>query len=122
MWTKRQLITQAYEEIGLASYVFDLTPEQLESARRRMDAMVAGWNANGARISYPLPSTADGSDLDQQCTIPDYAIEAVFVVVGGGISVGLHDAADGFSGFVFVQVVLCTISHRHTRQVPCFVG
>lgn len=78
-WTKRQLVTQAYEEIGLASHVFDLTPEQLESARRRMDAMVAGWNANGARISYPLPSTADGSDLDQECTIPDYAIEAVYL-------------------------------------------
>jgi len=25
-WTKRQYVTQAFEEIGLASYVFDLTP------------------------------------------------------------------------------------------------
>jgi hypothetical protein len=28
-WTKRDFITQAFEEAGLGSYVFDLTPEQL---------------------------------------------------------------------------------------------
>jgi hypothetical protein len=47
-WTKRQFITQAFEEIGLAAYVFDLTTEQLQSALRRMDAMVAGWNSPSA--------------------------------------------------------------------------
>ena len=30
-WTKRQIVTQAFEEIGLASYVFDLEPEQLRA-------------------------------------------------------------------------------------------
>lgn len=78
-WTKRQLITQAYEEIGLALYVFDLTPEQLESARRRLNAMVAGWNANGVRINFPLPADADSDDIDQECGIPDYAIEALYL-------------------------------------------
>jgi len=62
-WTKRQFITQAFEEIGLAAYVFDLTAEQLDSALRRMDSMVAGWNANGVRIGYPLPGSPEDSDL-----------------------------------------------------------
>ena len=31
-WTKRQYIVDAFEEIGLASYVYDLQPEQLQSA------------------------------------------------------------------------------------------
>lgn len=79
MWTKRQLITQAFEEIGLASYVFDLTPEQLESARRRMNAMVGGWDANGVRIGYPFPADANSDDLDQPCDIPAYAIEAIYL-------------------------------------------
>lgn len=54
-WTKRQFVTQAFEEIGLASYVFDLTPEQLDSALRRLDTMIASWNALGIRLGYPLP-------------------------------------------------------------------
>lgn len=78
-WTKRQLITQAFEEIGLAAYVFDLTPEQLQSALRRMDSMVGGWNANGVRISYPLPSNPDDSDLDEDSGVPDFANEAIYL-------------------------------------------
>lgn len=78
-WTKRQLITQAFEEIGLAAYVFDLTPEQLQSALRRMDAMVAGWNSNGVRIGYPLPSSPDSSNIDADSGVPDFANEAIFL-------------------------------------------
>lgn len=78
-WTKRQFITQAFEEIGLAAYVFDLTPEQLDSALRRMDSMVGGWNANGVRIGYPLPSNPDDSDLDEDSGVPDFANEAIYL-------------------------------------------
>lgn len=78
-WTKRQLIIQAFEELGLAAYVSDLTPEQLESALRRMDAMVSGWSANGIRIAYPLPSSPQLSDLDAESNIPDFAIEAIYL-------------------------------------------
>jgi hypothetical protein len=78
-WTKRQFITQAFEEIGLAAYVFDLTPEQLDSALRRMDAMVGGWNANGVRINYPLSSTPQSSNLDDDSGVPDFANEAIYL-------------------------------------------
>lgn len=78
-WTKRQFITQAFEEIGLAAYVFDLTPEQLQSALRRMDAMVGGWNANGVRINYPLSSTPQSSNLDDDSGVPDFANEAIYL-------------------------------------------
>lgn len=78
-WTKRQFITQAFEEIGLAAYVFDLTPEQLDSACRRMDAMVAGWNANGVRISYPLSTSPDSTNLDDDSNVPDFANEAIYL-------------------------------------------
>jgi hypothetical protein len=77
-WTKRQLVTQAFESIGLAAYVFDLTADQLQSAVRQMDALIAGWGANGIRISYPLPTKPDDSDLDQDSGIPDWAVEAVY--------------------------------------------
>lgn len=78
-WTKRDFITQAFEEIGLASYVFDLTPEQLQSALRRLDAMIAGWNANGVRIGYPLPVSPNSSDIDVDTYVPDFACEAIYL-------------------------------------------
>ena len=77
-WTKRQFIEQAFEEIGLASYVFDLTPEQLDSALRRLDSMMASWNAKGLRLGYPLPSSPTDSDLDEQSGVPDSANEAIY--------------------------------------------
>ena len=76
-YTKRDIVEQAFEEIGLASYVFDLQPQQLDSALRRLDAMMATWNAKGIRLGYPLPSSPAGSDLDQETGVPDNAIEAM---------------------------------------------
>jgi hypothetical protein len=78
-WTKRQLIEQAFDEMGLAPHIFDITPEQEQSALRRMDAMVAGWNANGIRISYPLPSSPDYSNIGIDSEVPDYAVEAIYL-------------------------------------------
>jgi hypothetical protein len=65
-FTKRQIIEQAFEEIGLASYVFDITPDQLQSALRRLDLMVASWQAMNIQIGYPLPASPDNSNIDEQ--------------------------------------------------------
>lgn len=63
-WTKKQIIEQAFEEIGLASYIFDLTPDQLDSALRRLDLMVASWQAKNIQIGYPLPVAPENSNID----------------------------------------------------------
>jgi len=76
-YSKRQFVTAAFEEIGLASYVFDLQPEQLQSALRRLDAMMASWNALGIRLGYPLPSSPQFSDIDAESEVPDSANEAI---------------------------------------------
>ncbi|NDC95247.1 hypothetical protein EBZ38_13070 [bacterium] len=81
-WTKRQFVVQAFEEIGLASYVFDLTPEQLQSALRRLDSMIATWNGMGIRLGYPLPNYPQNSDLDEETFVPDSANEAIYTNLG----------------------------------------
>jgi len=81
-WTKRQFVVQAFEEIGLASYVFDLGPEQLQSALRRLDAMMAAWNAKGIRVGYPIPGSPENSDLDTETNVPDSANEAIYLNLG----------------------------------------
>jgi len=77
-WTKRQFVIQAFEEVGYASYKFDLQNEQLESALRRMDAMMSTWNGLGIRVGYPIPTSPENSDLDQETNVPDSANEAIY--------------------------------------------
>jgi hypothetical protein len=77
MWTKRDLVNQALEEIGLSSAVYDMQPEQMESVKRRLDLMMASWNAEGLRLGYPVGTLAT-SDLDDDSGLPDVSIEAVY--------------------------------------------
>lgn len=76
-YTKRHIVDAAMAELGLASYAFDLMPEQVEAALRRLDSMLAEWNACGIRLAYPVPSSPDLSDIDADSGIPDSAWEAV---------------------------------------------
>ena len=78
-WTKRQFVQQAFRKAGLAAYVFDLTPDQLDSAMRDMDSMLATWNAKGIRLGYPVPTSPENSDLDQETNVPDSANEAIYL-------------------------------------------
>lgn len=70
--TKRNIIERAYTAGGLASYVFDLTPEELEAAKATLDSMMAFWGVKGARVSYEI-----GAALDGEAGLPDWAEEAV---------------------------------------------
>ena len=77
-WTKRQFIEQAFDEIGYASYIYDLSPSELESQKRRLDSMIATWNGKGIRLGYPIPSEPDSNDIDSETTVPDSANEAIY--------------------------------------------
>lgn len=76
-YTRRDFVNGALEELGLASYAYDATPEELTGAMRRLNAMMAEWNARGIRIGYPIPSGPDSGALDDATDCPDSAWEAV---------------------------------------------
>jgi hypothetical protein len=78
-WTKRQIVEEAFGELALAGYVFDLQPEELQAALRKLDAMVATWTAQGLRLGYAAASSPDESDLDQDSGLQMIAIEAVYL-------------------------------------------
>lgn len=78
-WTKRDIIGQAFSEIGLATYTFDLMPEQWEGALRRLDAMIAQWENKGIRLAWPLPTSFAASSLDEDSNAPDTALEALYL-------------------------------------------
>lgn len=76
-YTKRQCVQAALSEIGLATYAFDLSADQIEQALWRLDAMLGEWNARGIRLGYPLPANPNNSDATDDSGIPDSAYEAV---------------------------------------------
>lgn len=96
MATKGEMVEAAYEEIALAGYVFDLTDEERESALRRLDRMMASWDARGIRIGYNIPASADESSLSDDCGIPDWAEEPCYTNLALRIAptIGKQVAAD----------------------------
>lgn len=85
-WTKKQLVAQAFEEIGFATYIYDAQPEQLESVLRRLNSMMGTWNAKGIRLGYPITTLPAAADLDQDSNLPDSSIEAVYLQLAIRIS------------------------------------
>lgn len=76
-YTVRQFVEGAFEEIGMAAYVFDLTPDMMQSAAGRLYAMLAEWNAKGIRLGGPSSSNPAAIDLDTATNIPDSANETI---------------------------------------------
>lgn len=108
-YTKRQFVTEAFEEIGLASYVYDLQPDALQGAVRRLDRMMAQWNARGIRLGYPLASNPDNANLDTDTGVPDSANEAIVcnlamrIAPGFGKSVAADTKATAKTGLNTLQ-------------------
>ena len=76
-YSKRQFIDAAFDELGLASYEFDLQPDDLQAALRRLDAMMSEWNGKGIRLFYPVPGSPENTDITQETQVPDSANEAI---------------------------------------------
>lgn len=81
-WTKRDIVNQSFEEVGLASYVYDMNADQIQSALRRLDSMMALWSLKGINLGFPVSSSADTSDPDTDTNLPTFALEAVYLNLG----------------------------------------
>lgn len=74
MLTKRYFVMSALREIGIASADFDLQPEELQDALKRLEGMMSTWHSQGIEIGYPMSTS---SDLDDEVSITDAAHEAI---------------------------------------------
>ena len=120
-WTKRQFVEQAFEEIGLANYVYDLTAEQMQSALRKLDSMMALWNGEGIRLGYPLPSSPETSSLDDESGVPDSANQAIYaglalLIASGFGKTPMPDTKKAaYNGY---QVLLSRATMPPEKQLP----
>ena len=87
-YKKLDIVDLAFQEIGIASYEFDLNPLESNGALRQLDLMMATWNKRGIRIGYPIPSSPNNSDLDDEIDIGDDAFEAMYLNLAVRISAG----------------------------------
>ena len=83
-WTKRQIINKAFAEIGLASYAFDISPDELQDALCVLDAMMAEWTVKGVVFDpvYPNPVDIGGGDIDAETNAPPQANAAMYKNLG----------------------------------------
>jgi len=61
MTTKRAVVLQAFRQAGVASYVFDLRPEELRDVVIELDQMLALWASRGINLGY---NAGGDGDLD----------------------------------------------------------
>lgn len=120
-WTKQQLIEDAFAELGLPVTTFNVGPDQLERALRRLDTMLATWNGKGIRLGYAMSSSPDGSNLTDESGIPDTAYETVIASLairlapGRGKTVSQdtrNTARDGYEG------LLALAAYPPQQQLP----
>lgn len=74
-WTKRAIVEEAFSELALAGYVFDLTAEEMQTGLRRLDLLMATWGGKGINLGYAQGLSPDDTDLDQESGLPIYAIQ-----------------------------------------------
>ena len=120
-YSKRQFVTKAFGEIGLASYAFDLSPAQLQDAVERLDSMMAAWNAKGIRLGYPLSSSPQEADLDAASGVPDSANEAIALNLGIRLAPGYGKIVSQDTK-IMAKAAYDTLMSRaampHERQFP----
>lgn len=76
-WTKRQLVADAFGELALAGYDFDISPEEDAFALRKLNNMMATWSVQSLQLGFHMNASADADDLDEPSGLAQYAVEAV---------------------------------------------
>lgn len=81
-YAKRWFVEKAFAKIGLADYVFDLSPEQLQGALEDLDTMMAEWDGQGIRVGWSIPNAENESSLDNEVNVPYFARSAIWLKLG----------------------------------------
>ncbi len=68
--TKLAIIRQAFGEIGLRGYVFNLTPDEMQDCFDKLQNLAAEWDGMGARVGYSF-----AGNTDAESGLPDTAVD-----------------------------------------------
>lgn len=116
-WTKRELIEQAYNLIGMGSNAYTMTPEDYLSGCILMDSLVASWEPKFS-MGYPMADSPRQLNLDAEIKGPPSAPSAIFTNLAIllaptiGKSVGVEIIRNAESTFEALLASLVTLEPR----------
>lgn len=116
-WTKRDLVGEAFGELALAGYDFDLQPEELQWGLRRMDTMMASWLADSIDVGYNFGTSPSDTDLDQDSGLQLFAVEAVYLHLAIRLAAGKGKAVNGSTKATAKAAYDSLISRLASEQV-----
>lgn len=79
--TKRQLVEQAFSEVALNGWEFDITADEKETALTRLDALMYELSGRGVSVAYAFPTQLGGGDLDDMLGCPDTVFFALAILL-----------------------------------------
>lgn len=127
--SKLTIIKMAFEEAGLPGYTFDHTPEEVSSALRKLDGMMADWESQSLYLNYNFPSAFGEGDPDEASGIPDFAVAtaamalAVRIAPGIGKTMGADAKRNLNAGMIQLRAKVATIPERKLqRRTPRGAG
>lgn len=106
MWTKAQIVADAFAEIALAGHVWDIEPDEQQQGLRRLEMMLGNWEGRGITLGYSFSGTPGAIDADVDSGLPDAAVETVVINLARRIASGYgkqltqqqqQDARDSFA-------------------------
>lgn len=79
--TKRSLVGQAYVEVALNNWEYDIGPEEMDKALTRLDMLAAELKRRGVDIGYNAPAIIGEGALDDELGCPDEAFFGLAILL-----------------------------------------
>jgi hypothetical protein len=78
--TKGDVVEMAFEEMALAGYEFDHGPDEIASALRKLDALMA--ESSMPAVGYNAPAGIGQSDVLDASGLPDSCVQTISIMLG----------------------------------------
>jgi len=75
--TKGKIVEQAFVEIALNGWEYDITPEEKDIALTRLDALMAELASTGVSLGYNAPVAIGSGSLNDAAGVPDGAFMGI---------------------------------------------
>jgi len=79
--SKRQLVEQAFTEVSLNGWEFDITADEKDVALRRLDALMYELASRDVNLSYNFPTAMGEGSLNDALGVPDGAFFGLAIML-----------------------------------------